>query len=57
MRDMKLGYTDKILDVLKENQVKAAFFITGHYLNKETTLVDRMLRERAYNRKPYSKSQ
>lgn len=27
------GYTAKILDTLKENQVKAAFFITGHYLN------------------------
>ena len=27
------GYTAKILDILKENQVKAAFFITGHYLN------------------------
>ena len=37
------GYTPKILDVLKENNVKAAFFITGHYLNKETTLVKRMI--------------
>ena len=27
------GYTPQILDVLKENYVKAAFFITGHYLN------------------------
>lgn len=27
------GYTAKILDTLKANDVKAAFFITGHYLN------------------------
>ena len=27
------GYTAQILDTLKENNVKAAFFITGHYLN------------------------
>jgi len=37
------GYTSKILDVLKENDVHAAFFITGYYLNKETDLVKRML--------------
>lgn len=39
------GYTSKILDTLKENNVKAAFFITGYYLNKETDLVKRMLEE------------
>ena len=27
------GYTEKILEVLKQNQIPAAFFITGHYLN------------------------
>ena len=27
------GYTSKILDTLKENDLKAAFFITAHYLN------------------------
>ena len=27
------GYTSQILDILKENDTKAAFFITGHYLN------------------------
>lgn len=27
------GYTSSILDTLKANDVKAAFFITGHYLN------------------------
>ena len=39
------GYTPKILDVLKENNVKATFFITGHYLNSETDLVKRMVNE------------
>ena len=39
------GYTAKILDVLKENDVKAAFFITGPYLEKETDLVQRMVSE------------
>ena len=39
------GYTSKILDVLKENNVKATFFITGPYLNQETQLVKRMIDE------------
>lgn len=39
------GYTAKILDTLKENNVKAAFFITGHYLNTQSELVDRMIKE------------
>jgi len=39
------GYTEKILDVLKEQQVSAAFFITGPYLERETVLVDRMIAE------------
>lgn len=39
------GYTSKILDVLKANNVKAAFFITGPYLNTETELVKRMVAE------------
>ena len=39
------GYTAKILDVLKENNVKAAFFITAHYLNTQEALVKRMLDE------------
>lgn len=39
------GYTSKILDVLKENDVKAAFFITGHYLNSASDLVQRMIDE------------
>ena len=39
------GYTEKILDVLKENNVKATFFITGHYLNSAGDLVKRMIDE------------
>ena len=39
------GYTEKILDVLKENEVKAAFFITAHYVNTNADLVERMLAE------------
>ncbi len=39
------GYTAKILDVLKENDVKAAFFVTGHYLEKEKELIKRMVDE------------
>lgn len=37
------GYTPKILEVLKENDVKAAFFITAHYLNTEEDLVKQMI--------------
>ena len=39
------GYTSKILDVLKENNVKATFFITAHYLNTAQELVERMINE------------
>ena len=39
------GYTEQILDVLKENDVKATFFITGHYLNSQPDLVKRMIDE------------
>ena len=39
------GYTGKILDVLKENQVPAAFFITGPYIKKEEDLIKRMVNE------------
>ena len=37
------GYTEKILEVLKQNDVKATFFITGHYLNSASDLVKRMI--------------
>lgn len=39
------GYTSKILDTLKENEVKATFFITAHYLNTASELVERMINE------------
>ncbi len=39
------GYTEKILEVLKENNVKACFFITGHYANSRPDLVKRMIDE------------
>ena len=39
------GYTAKILDTLKENNIKAAFFITAHYLNTAPELVERMINE------------
>lgn len=36
------GYTDDILDTLKEEDVPAAFFITGHYIEDQPELVKRM---------------
>lgn len=39
------GYTEKILDILKETDVKATFFITGHYLNSAQDIVKRMIEE------------
>jgi len=39
------GYTSKILDTLKEKNVKAIFFLTGDYAKKEPELVKRMIDE------------
>ena len=39
------GYTDDILDTLKEKNVKALFFLTGDYARKEEALVKRMIKE------------
>lgn len=39
------GYTAQILDILKEKQVPATFFVTGHYLKTQPDLVRRMVRE------------
>lgn len=39
------GYTAPILDVLKEKNVKAIFFLTGDYAKKEEELVKRMVEE------------
>ena len=37
------GYTEKILEVLKQNEVKATFFITAHYVNTQPELVQKMI--------------
>ena len=39
------GCTEKILDVLKEQQVPAAFFLVGNYVEKNADLVRRMVQE------------
>jgi len=39
------GYTPQILDILKENNVKAAFFVTGPYIKEKGDLVKRMVEE------------
>ena len=39
------GYMEKILAVLKENNVKACFFITAHYLNTQPDLVKQMIED------------
>ena len=36
------GSTEKILDILKEQQVSAAFFLVGNYIEKNADLVRRM---------------
>lgn len=39
------GYTPQLLNTLKENQVKATFFITAHYVNTQEDLVKQMIEE------------
>ena len=39
------GYTKEILDILKENDVKATFFLTAHYVNTQPELVQQMIDE------------
>lgn len=39
------GYTQQILDVLKQNDVKATFFLTAHYINTNSELVKTMIDE------------
>lgn len=36
------GYTNRVLDVLENHNVKATFFITGHYINSASDIVLRM---------------
>ena len=39
------GYTSKILEILKDNEVKATFFLTAHYINTQEDLVNQMIKE------------
>ena len=39
------GNVEKILDTLKEKNVKAAFFVLSHLINNDTDLVKRMVKE------------
>ncbi len=39
------GYTEQILDTLKENNVKAAFFITGQFVKTSPDVIQRMIDE------------
>lgn len=39
------GYTSKILDALKSNNVQGTFFVTAHYVNSASDLVQRMIDE------------
>lgn len=37
------GYTESILDTLKEEEVPATFFLAGHYVESASDLVERMI--------------
>lgn len=39
------GYTSQVLDILKEEEVPATFFVTGHYVEQEPELINRMVEE------------
>ncbi|MDR2940638.1 MAG: polysaccharide deacetylase family protein [Clostridiales bacterium] len=39
------GYTEKMLDILKEYKVKAAFFLVGTYIKENPEIVRRMVKE------------
>lgn len=47
------GYTKQILEVLKNENVKATFFITAHYVNTQPELVEQMIKENHIVRKSY----
>lgn len=55
------GYTDGILESLRETNTKAIFFITGHYLTSATDMVKKMVNDghivanHSYYHKDYSK--
>lgn len=50
------GYTKQILEVLKNENVKAIFFITAHYVNTQPELVEQMIKENHIVRKSYCKT-
>lgn len=50
------GYTPSILETLKNNNVKATFFITAHFLNTQEGLVKQMIDEGHTVRESYGKS-
>lgn len=56
------GYTLSMLDTLRENDVKAIFFITGHYLKSSKEIVKRMIDDghlignHTFNHKDFSRS-
>ena len=56
------GYTLSMLDTLKDNDVKAIFFITGHYLTSSKDIVKRMVEDghiignHTYMHKDFSRS-
>ena len=37
------GYTERVLDILKQTKVPATFFVTGHYVKSAPKLVKRMV--------------
>lgn len=39
------GYTERVLDILKKHNIKAAFFVTKPYIVQNKDLINRMLRE------------
>ena len=39
------GFTPRILDILRDKQVPAVFFVTGHFVKDQAELVQRMAKE------------
>lgn len=39
------GYTEQVLDILEKEHVPATFFVTGHYVEEEPELVQRMVKD------------
>ena len=43
------GYTEEILEILKQNDITAAFFVTAHYVNTATDLVKHVVGNHTVN--------